>query len=180
MPHRVSSAAWPLVLLGCTTQIETQPTSEPTNPEAVAPVEMEVDPAAAPEEPVDLELAAMASLGGGEDSRDKVPVLTPDEPVVGTTDKDVIRRVVRSHINEIRDCYTLGLAKDPTLAGRIMIDFTIGPTGAVVNANASDVSGLADPAVPTCIVDAILTWTFPKPHGGGSVNVSYPFNLVPG
>lgn len=182
--------------LGCAVTVQTQP--EPAEPSKVAAIEAEPAPAqpAEPEpaEPVEqtepaesTEPTANASAAGHviqpQDpvaTPGTVPVLTPTEPVVGALDKDVIRRVVRAHINEIRDCYNLGLATDPALAGRIAIEFVIGPSGAVEQATATDTTGFADPAVPNCIADAILTWTFPEPRGGARVTVSYPFNLVPG
>jgi hypothetical protein len=33
--------------------------------------------------------------------------------VTGALDKDIIRRIVRAHINEVRYCYNQGLARDP-------------------------------------------------------------------
>ena len=41
-------------------------------------------------------------------------------------------------------------------------------------------STMKDPAVGSCIAQAVKRWTFPKPEGGGSVIVSYPFVLEPG
>ncbi|HLT39652.1 MAG TPA: AgmX/PglI C-terminal domain-containing protein [Enhygromyxa sp.] len=181
-----------LLSVGCA---RTPPPSgaEPRQPQALAPVEAEtsappIEPTESTEptelaEPTEATTSAVDHLVGTGDPiapPDTVPRLTTSEPVVGGMDKDVIRRVVRSHINEIRDCYNLGLAKDPTLAGRIAIEFTIGPSGAVEQAKATDLDGLADPAVPACIVAAIETWVFPEPRGGGRVTVSYPFNLEPG
>lgn len=109
----------------------------------------------------------------------KVPTITVDEPVVGTPaiDADIIRRVVRSHNDAIRACYDL--APDSMLAGRIAISFTIGPTGAVTEAKADTPESYPYPEVPKCIADELRTWTFPAPRGGGSVIVSYPFNVDP-
>ena len=39
---------------------------------------------------------------------------------------------------------------------------------------------LKDAAVGNCIAKAVRRWKFPKPRGGGSVIVSYPFVLQPG
>jgi len=187
MARRLSLSGWPLaLLLGCGPERQTEPVHEPgspalAGPEGPAPIEAEVDPSSAPPaEPTPEESRPTSSLVGVEGSSfgPVAPIeRTPGE--TGALDRDVIRRIVRANLNEVRDCYNEGLAKDPTLTGRIMIDFTIGPTGAVKKANATDVTGLTDPALPVCITDAILTWTFPKPRGGANVNVSYPFNLVP-
>lgn len=96
----------------------------------------------------------------------------------GSLDKDVIRRVVRGHIEEIRGCYNRGLATDAGLAGRVVVQFAIGGTGAVYSAvvHESTLPAHGDP-VAQCIVVAAGKWVFPAPEGGGSVIVTYPFVL---
>jgi outer membrane biosynthesis protein TonB len=179
------SRCWPLVaLLGCAEVVVTQPMPTPSEPPSV--VEHEPEAVVAASEP--SEVAPERPSESGHVTRPSDPVAPPgtvptikaSEPVVGTQDKDVIRRIVRAHVHEIRDCYNAGLAKDPTAKGMITIEFTIGPDGKVEASNVKDVTGFADPEVPTCIAEAIATWTFPEPRGGGRVIVSYPFNLVPG
>jgi outer membrane biosynthesis protein TonB len=99
--------------------------------------------------------------------------------VKGALDKDIIRRIVRSHINEITYCYKQGLARDPDLKGRVTIQFTISPTGSVPVAVVQD-TDLKNRAVADCMATAAKRWKFPKPRGGGNVVVSYPFVLSPG
>jgi outer membrane biosynthesis protein TonB len=97
-------------------------------------------------------------------------------PVTGALEPDIIRRIVRAHINEVRHCYNQGLDRDPDLAGVVEIAFTIGVRG---NINAADVasSTLADAAVAPCIAKAVRTWKFPKPADGKPVEVRYPFRF---
>jgi TonB family protein len=97
----------------------------------------------------------------------------------GPIDKDIIRRIVRAHINEVRHCYNQGLVRDPNLAGRVEVQFTVGPTGKVPLAVVQQ-SSLEDKNVANCVTKAVRRWTFPKPHGGGHVMVTYPFVLSPG
>jgi hypothetical protein len=99
--------------------------------------------------------------------------------VKGALDKDIIRRIVRAHINEVRYCYNQGLARDPNMKGRVSVQFTIGPTGKVPVAVVQD-SSISDRNVANCIAQAVRRWTFPKPQGGGNVVVTYPFVLSPG
>jgi hypothetical protein len=54
--------------------------------------------------------------------------------VQGALDKDIIRRIVRAHINEVRYCYNQALARDPNAKGRVAVQFTIGGTGKVPSA----------------------------------------------
>jgi outer membrane biosynthesis protein TonB len=97
--------------------------------------------------------------------------------VEGALDKDIIRRVVMAHINEVRYCYNEGLALDPELAGRVVVAFTIGPKGKVTRSTAeSEMEG----EVPGCIASAVSRWMFPKPRDGQEVAVHYPFELEPG
>jgi TonB family protein len=98
--------------------------------------------------------------------------------VRGTLDKEIIRRIVRRHLNEVRFCYTQALAAHPALEGRLVVQFTIAPTGQVL-ASALGSSTLGAPAVESCVVQAVKRWDFPEPEGGGLAIVSYPFQLSP-
>lgn len=91
-------------------------------------------------------------------------------------DKEIIRRVVRAHMNEVRYCYEKGLIGDAALEGRVTIGFTVAEDG-TVSASELRESSLPDSAVGVCIAGAIERWTFPKRECGGDVVVSYPFLL---
>ncbi len=119
--------------------------------------------------------------GAGFDSRQrKQPVVRATKSTVrGALDKDIVRRVVRAHINQVRHCYNQGLVRDPRLQGRVSIQFTIGSTGKVPMAVVAS-STLGDKNVGDCVAKAVRRWTFPKPDGGGAVMVTYPFVLNPG
>jgi outer membrane biosynthesis protein TonB len=121
------------------------------------------------------------STGSGFGGRGKsVPrVRQSKAAVTGSLDKDIIRRIVRAHINEVRYCYNQGLTRDPALAGKVSIQFTIAASGKVSVATVAD-STLSDENVANCIAKAVKRWTFPKPTGGGVVVVTYPFVLEPG
>jgi hypothetical protein len=99
--------------------------------------------------------------------------------VKGALDKDIIRRIVRAHINEVRYCYNQGLTKNPNLEGRVKVQFTIGPTGTVPVAVVSEKT-IPDNNVAQCIAKAVKRWKFPRPQAGGNVVVTYPFVLQPG
>ena len=93
-------------------------------------------------------------------------------------DKEVLRRVIRGHIGEVKECYERELAGNPELGGRIAIQFTIAATGQVV-ASVLQHSTLGNPRTENCVVQAVRRWEFPKPVGGGIVIVTYPFNFTP-
>ncbi|MCU0664503.1 MAG: AgmX/PglI C-terminal domain-containing protein [Myxococcota bacterium] len=96
--------------------------------------------------------------------------------VKGSLSKEVIRRIVQRHINEVKFCYEKELAKRPDLAGRVAIKFIISGTGAVQTSAVAE-STIGNPAVENCIAQAVQRWTFPQPEGGGIVIVTYPFLL---
>jgi hypothetical protein len=99
--------------------------------------------------------------------------------VQGALDRDIIRRIVRAHINEVRSCYNAGLTSNPNLQGRVAVNFVIGGSGKVMSSVVQE-STIKDSSVANCIAKAVKRWTFPKPRGGGNVIVTYPFNLSPG
>jgi TonB family protein len=109
----------------------------------------------------------------------RVPEVIPSiASVRGSLDKEIIRRIVRRHLNEVRFCYDEALAGHPSLAGRVVVQFTIANTGRVI-ASLIGSSSLGVASVDACIANAVKRWEFPAPAGGGLVMVSYPFQLSP-
>ena len=98
--------------------------------------------------------------------------------VRGSLDKEIIRRIIRRHINESKYCYEQELTKKADLGGRVSVQFTIAATGQVV-ASVLQTSTMGSPRVEQCVVQAVRRWEFPKPLGGGLVIVSYPFAFTP-
>lgn len=112
-----------------------------------------------------------------EPSPHGTPQVKHGSPTVqGPLDMDIIRRIVRAHINEVRFCYDAGLDRDPKLAGNVTVDFRILATGKVGSSTVGKTT-LSDAKVETCIAKAVARWNFPKPRGGDVVDVSYPFDL---
>lgn len=93
----------------------------------------------------------------------------------GSIDKEVIRRVIRRHINEVRFCYEKELTKNPKLAGNVAVSFRISTSGAVDKSEIKS-STLNNADVESCIATRVLTWVFPAPIGG-PVGITYPFVL---
>ncbi len=97
----------------------------------------------------------------------------------GSLDKQIIRRVVRLHINEVKYCYDRELVRKAGLAGRISVQFVISAQGLVISSILGSTT-MHDTSVEKCVVDAVRRWQFPKPTGGGIAIVSYPFNFLAG
>jgi len=117
-------------------------------------------------------------LGQGKlgDHRTRTPKPRIVVKVKGALSKEIIRRVVRRHINQVRYCYQNELQSNPELYGRVMVKFAIVGNGQVAS-SVIESSTLSNSTVETCISRAVRRWLFPKPEGGGTVIVSYPFVL---
>lgn len=109
----------------------------------------------------------------------RVPqIRTLETEVAGGLAKEVIRRVIQRHLNEVRFCYEEGLRGGPELAGRVAVKFVISPSGAVQSASVAESTLAGDRAgTAQCIAQAVRRWSFPMPDGGGVAIVTYPFLL---
>lgn len=117
-----------------------------------------------------------AKVGNLKGRKAGAPEVVPGTAEVrGSLDKDLIRRIIRRHINEVKFCYESELTRKPDLQGRVMVQFTIAPTGQVA-ASIVQSSTMNNPPVEQCIANAVRRWEFPKPQGG-IVVVTYPFVL---
>jgi hypothetical protein len=116
--------------------------------------------------------------GGGDLSAKKTTRApsagTGDAIVMGSLDKSLIDKVVKSKMSTIKYCYSRELTKNPNLAGKVTIKFTIAGDGKVSAASVAT-SDLGSSAAESCIVKAFYTMQFPEPKGGGIVVVKYPF-----
>jgi TonB family protein len=118
--------------------------------------------------------------GGLGGRRARAPDVIPGQANVrGSLDKEIIRRIIRRHINEVKYCYETELTKKADLSGRVSVQFTIAATGQVI-ASVLQSSTMGNLRVENCVVQAVRRWEFPKPMGGGIVIVSYPFNFTAG
>ena len=94
--------------------------------------------------------------------------------ILGGLDPDVIAEIIKRYLAQIQHCYEQQLVIDPTLRGKVMVSFLIKGSGAVGSAKVVETS-LNSAEAEACITKKIMKWKFPKPRGGGSVGVKYPF-----
>jgi pSer/pThr/pTyr-binding forkhead associated (FHA) protein len=114
--------------------------------------------------------------GGMRGRTAAVPTVSIGQPnAQGDLDKAIIRRYIKRNIQKITYCYEKQLLAKPGLAGTVQTQFFISPNG---NVTASSGSGV-DPEVANCVADVIHQIEFPKPKGGGGVQVNYPFTFRP-
>ena len=114
--------------------------------------------------------------GGMRGRAAAVPQVRIGQPnAVGDLDKAIIRRYIKRNIAKITYCYEKELLAKPGLAGTVSTQFFISPNGKVSSSRAAGVDG----AVSSCVAGVIGAIEFPKPKGGGGVQVNYPFTFRP-
>ncbi|HEX4452592.1 MAG TPA: AgmX/PglI C-terminal domain-containing protein [Kofleriaceae bacterium] len=114
--------------------------------------------------------------GGMRGRTSAVPTVSIGQPnAQGDLDKAIIRRYIKRNIQKIQYCYEKELLAKPGLQGTVQTQFFISPNGNVTASNGSGV----DPNVSSCVADVIHGIEFPKPKGGGGVQVNYPFTFHP-
>ena len=101
-----------------------------------------------------------------------------DESGSGVFDPQIVVRQIRARLRAIQTCYERELRNNPTLAGRVMVRFTIQETGTVSGASATE-NTTGSPAVAQCVVSAISRFRFNPGPEGGSVSFAYPFVFAP-
>ena len=115
----------------------------------------------------------------GAKGEGKLSATAGDPIILGALDRSLIDEVIKRKMSQIRYCYQRELQKDPTLAGKVVIKFTISKDGSVSSASTKS-STVGSPAVNSCVVGRFYKMQFPEPKGGGIVIVSYPFIFSPG
>lgn len=91
----------------------------------------------------------------------------------GGLDKSIVRRVIRSHLDEVRYCYERALITNPELEGNVTIEFVIGQNGAVISVVIVNAS--VGNEVASCVAQRTKTWDFPR--STGMTRVRYPFDF---
>ena len=133
-----------------------------------------------------LPLLALFSLaaGAGEPAaaqkraslvvEDEDPTEEPSPPIPQGDERRVIGDYIRDNSAPIRECYEKRLRESPTLQGKLVARFDIGPSGKVIGATAD---GIADRELIVCVITAVRNFEFDKPHSGGKLRIAYPFKF---
>ncbi|MEM7153815.1 MAG: AgmX/PglI C-terminal domain-containing protein [Myxococcota bacterium] len=98
--------------------------------------------------------------------------------VQGALERDIVRRIVRHRLNEVRSCYNNALRRNSSAKGRADFQFMIGPDGRVVNSLTAS-STIGEDRMTKCINRAIKRWKFPKLAGANAL-VTIPLTFDPG
>ena len=112
--------------------------------------------------------------GGGGGRSTSAAITFGKLEVTGKLTADVVRRIVTTHIAQLRFCYEKQLATRPDAAGLVTLELVITPNGTVGNAKATGIA----PDLESCISQKAIRWEFPKPKSG-IVKVTYPITFAP-
>ncbi len=96
----------------------------------------------------------------------------------GEFDSKLVTAEVKKRLSAIKICYENQLRKNPTLQGKVTVEFTIEQSGTVSKASATG-NTTNDAAVAACVVDTVKRFRFNPGPTGGSVTFSYPFVFAP-
>ncbi|MFI5390624.1 MAG: AgmX/PglI C-terminal domain-containing protein [Bacteriovoracales bacterium] len=124
-------------------------------------------------------LDTSTGVSGLSDKESVYTVGIPGKTVIlGGMDPDVIKRILDDNLNLIQSCYQREIEEESgSFSGVVKVRFVIGASGRVSEANASSDDRSLTQKVIGCIVGVIRDIKFPRPPGGGIIEVVQPFNL---
>lgn len=96
----------------------------------------------------------------------------------GEFDAALVQRQIKQRLKSITRCYESELRKNPSLAGKVTVTFTIQERGNVTNAKATE-NTTGSPSVADCVTRTISRFRFNPGPEGGSVTFRYPFVFQP-
>jgi hypothetical protein len=98
--------------------------------------------------------------------------------VLGSMDPELLREILREYIPQFRHCYQQELiGTSDKIKGVIDLNFTIGPSGKVSRHNIKAKDALFSQKGIGCMGEVLNVIDFPKPKGGGVVDVRQPLNF---
>jgi hypothetical protein len=120
-----------------------------------------------------------AGAGGlGRKGERDVNISSGTAQVLGSVDKELVRKVIQEHAAQIRYCYEQELALNPKLSGKVSIKWQINGDGSASMAMVDQgATTLQSGNVHKCMMARIVSWEFPKPKGGGVAIITYPWIL---
>lgn len=93
---------------------------------------------------------------------------------VSSIDKEAIRRIIRSNRSAIKSCYDLELTKNPTLSGKIVLQWQITDGGKMINAKVKS-NDMQSNSLGPCIINRLSVLKFPDPGPEEIAEVAFPF-----
>lgn len=106
--------------------------------------------------------------------RDSGASQTTCAPGSKTLDRADIAAVAQSHREDLQACYEESLRRDGRSAGKVVVLFSINPTGEVIDPGIEE-NSFATTRLVGCITEAVKRWQFPCTGLDAPQPVAYPF-----
>jgi len=98
--------------------------------------------------------------------------------VMGSMDPELLRKILREYIPQFRHCYQQELiGQSDKIKGIIDLNFTIGPQGKVATHQIKAKDARFSQKGIGCMGQVLSLIDFPRPKGGGMVDVKQPLNF---
>lgn len=104
--------------------------------------------------------------------------MEPKTVVMGSMDPELLRKILREYIPQFRHCYQQELiGQNEKIKGVIDLNFTISQEGRVIKHNIRAKDARFSKNGVGCMARVLSLIDFPKPKGGGVVDVRQPLNF---
>lgn len=103
--------------------------------------------------------------------------LEPKTVVLGSMDPELLRKILQEYLPQFRHCYQQELITASDIKGVIDLDFQISPSGRVSKTSIKAKDARFSKKGVDCMSQVLGIIEFPKPKGGGVVDVRQPLNF---
>lgn len=103
--------------------------------------------------------------------------VAPKTVVLGSMDPELLRKILREYLPQFRHCYQKELERNDSAQGVIDLNFRILGNGKVGNINITSKKGRFSNSGKGCMANVLKLIDFPKPKGGGVVDIRQPLNF---
>ncbi|MFT6070666.1 MAG: pSer/pThr/pTyr-binding forkhead associated (FHA) protein [Bacteriovoracaceae bacterium] len=97
--------------------------------------------------------------------------------VLGSMDPELLRKILREYLPQFRHCYQQELERSEEAKGVVDLNFRIGKSGRVTTVNIKSKKAKFSSSGTNCMAGVLKLIDFPKPKGGGMVDVKQPLNF---
>jgi hypothetical protein len=92
-------------------------------------------------------------------------------------DPELLRKILREYLPQFRHCYQQELERSEEAKGVVDLNFRIGKAGRVTTVNIKSKKAKFSNSGTNCMAGVLKLIDFPKPKGGGMVDVKQPLNF---
>ena len=101
----------------------------------------------------------------------------PKTVVLGSMDPELLRKILKEYLPQFRHCYQKELENNEAAKGVIDLQFRINGNGSVSKINILSKKAKFSRAGSGCMANVLKLIDFPRPKGGGVVDVKQPLNF---